>query len=330
MKKDNCNKATVIIPVFNSQKYLDRCLNSILSQKNISNYEVICIDDCSTDESREILKRYQQLYGIKVIYNAQNIGQGRSRIEGIENSTGDYIFFVDSDDYIAEDYLSTYMECVRNKEYDVVVGGFITVREKKKKICKRQNGGMGSIISYSHACCKMYRKQFLIDNNIDFGDYRKGEDIFWSISLVVKNARHKFIDYTGYYYYHNEKSTTKTLDYKDNFEQTVSDIFSEILLENKVEKNSNVYKFIEYAYVAGMLNALIIYNHGCGRKIILQKYSYFLTDLEKKFGRIEDNKFLYKWYWHGPSFKCRFGVWSIMNLNRIHIDKILFGLIGFL
>ena len=66
------------------------------------------------------------------------------------------------------------MECVRNKEYDVVVGGFITVREKKKKICKRQNGGMGSIISYSHACCKRYRKQFLIDNNIDFGDYRKG------------------------------------------------------------------------------------------------------------------------------------------------------------
>lgn len=324
-------KVSVIIPVFNTEALLGRCLESVISQ-NYGNFEVICIDDCSSDGSRAILDRYANLYKnkIKVIYNSENIGQGRSRMKGIAAAEGEYLFFVDSDDYIDKNYIKTYISQVKNVAYDVVVGGF-TRDENGKLDIHRNAPSIWSIISYSHACCKMYRRAFLLDNNIDFGDFRKGEDIYFSLMLVLHKGRHKFIDYSGYYYYANNNSTTKSMDYNSNFELVVSDIFTEILKKRKCYKpNSKLENYLEYAYVASMVNALIVYSHGCKADIMMRKYAFFKHDFKKKFEGFESNRALYKWHFSGPSLKCRLGVWVTMNAMRFHVDKLLFTVISFI
>ena len=158
-------KVSVIIPVYNTGELLKKCIDSVLEQ-SYNNVEIICIDDCSTDESPSVLKEYaRNNRNFIALYNSENIGQGRSRMKGISVAEGEYIFFVDSDDYLDKDYIKTYVEAVVSNQYDVVVGGFIR-DEGNRKYIHKVDSNIGSIISYSHACCKMYRKQFIVENNI--------------------------------------------------------------------------------------------------------------------------------------------------------------------
>ncbi len=314
------DKVSIIIPVYNTGNLLRRCLDSVLAQ-SYSNTEIICIDDCSTDDSPSVLREYADRYDdkFKVIFNSENIGQGRGRMKGISVSDGEYIFFVDSDDYIAEDYVDTYMKEVSGEKYDVVVGGFVR-DEEGKKYEHHIDQNIGSVISYSHACCKMYRKDFILDNGISFGDFRKGEDIYFSLMLVMKDAKHKFIDYCGYYYYLNNSSTTRTMNYNTNFERIVSDIFDKILADcGSLSRKHR--KYLEYAYVSGMINALLVYNKGCTVKECMNKYNYFLEDLKKKFPNYKTNKLLFRLQTLGPSLKCRLGVWVFMNGIKYKVDK---------
>ena len=322
-------KVSVIIPIYNSENYLVRCLDSVLSQ-SYSNYEVVCIDDCSRDKSAEILMAYKKKYGdkIKILNNVKNVGQGISRMRGISVSTGEYIFFVDSDDYIDKSYLDNYMSQVVGEEYDVVVGGFT---QDKNGVLKEHHiePSKWSIISFAHACCKMYRKRFIIENNIDFGNYRKGEDIYFSLMLVLQNARHKFIDYCGYYYYKNEASTTNSLNWKGEFECVVSQMFSELM--KKIDGNDiQIKKYIEYAYMAGMINAILTYGHGCGWENMKKKYYFFVNDLNEKFPNMLKNKMLYKLNLKGPTIKCKIGVAITALLLKLHICKFMFIVVSFI
>lgn len=92
-------KISLLIPVYNTEKYLKRCLDSVLNQ-TLKDIEIICVNDGSNDHSLEILKEYQSKYGIKVINSLKNEGLARARYHGIVNATGEYIMFLDSDDYL--------------------------------------------------------------------------------------------------------------------------------------------------------------------------------------------------------------------------------------
>lgn len=110
-------KVSVIIPCYNVEKTLDRCLESVMNQ-TYPLYEIICIDDCSTDGTLEKLQKYQ---GIKLIMHDQNKGLGITRQDGIAAATGDYIYFLDSDDYLHPDAIG-YL--VKNADGgDIVTGG---------------------------------------------------------------------------------------------------------------------------------------------------------------------------------------------------------------
>ena len=109
---------SVIIPVYNSEKYLKRCLTSVLNQ-TLSNIEIICVNDCSTDSSLEILKNYD----VKIIDLKENKGASFARNLGIKNAQGEFLAFIDSDDYIKEDFLEKLYKQSFNK--DVVKGNIL-------------------------------------------------------------------------------------------------------------------------------------------------------------------------------------------------------------
>ena len=170
-------KVTVIVPVYNVEKYLIRCLKSLMKQ-TYKNYEVICINDCSPDNSRDILENYTKKYPdiLRVIENEKNIGQGRSRIRAVRQAQGDYIMFVDSDDYIAADYIEHFMKEAEKNCYDIVIAGYTREVNGTYKQCDVINSPW-TLLCQPVVWAKLFRKTFILENKIDFSDARMGEDI---------------------------------------------------------------------------------------------------------------------------------------------------------
>jgi len=155
--KNNRVNTSVIIPVYNQEKYIERCIRSLLNQKlNRGSYEIIVIDDGSTDASLKIIKRYND--NIKILKNDKNMGLPFSLNKGIKESNANYVVRVDSDDYVSEyflEILTIYLDM--NKTIDAVACDYLLVDEREE-IIKRENSHIKPI-----ACGIMFRKDQLTE-----------------------------------------------------------------------------------------------------------------------------------------------------------------------
>ncbi len=126
-------KISIIMPVYNKRSYLERSLDSVLNQ-DFSDYELIAIDDGSTDESLEILKKYASKDKRVNVIHTENQGVSHARNIGLDNANGEYITFVDADDEIKQNYLSSLYEKMQEIDTDVVIQGIIKVFPDGHKI----------------------------------------------------------------------------------------------------------------------------------------------------------------------------------------------------
>lgn len=323
------DKVTLIIPVYNAEKYIRRCLDSIINQ-TYKNIEIICVNDCSPDNSAAIVKEYVDRYPAKIIYieNEKNTGPGLCRDKAVRLASGDFIMFVDSDDYISKDYVQIYLDEIVRKKCDVVIGGY--TKDIEGKLVKHKVlDSEWSAISYAVGWAKMYKKKFLIDNDIRFTSIRCGEDIFFCMTMFYYDMTYSVIDYQGYYYYFNKNSTTSTLSYEKRFEHQISEMFGTFIEKYNLTKISEKnYRMIEYNYIANMINALITYGHGCGPKFMKEKYDFFINDLKKKFPDYRRNPFIGILKPKGQSLKIRIGVGIVIMFHKIKLDKMLFRVIS--
>ncbi|MCQ2022958.1 glycosyltransferase, partial [Clostridium butyricum] len=169
---------SIIVPIYNTENYLKRCINSIINQ-NITNFEVILINDGSTDNSRKICEEYSKLYENIRLINQENLGQAYARNLGITEAKGKYIGFVDSDDYIDKNMYSNLVNIAESNRCDIAVCSDEKVydnsdvlqcskyaqsiiEEDKEKIIKMYL--LQQISSYS--CDKIFKKELLIKNKI--------------------------------------------------------------------------------------------------------------------------------------------------------------------
>lgn len=324
-------KVTVIVPVYNVEAYLARCLDSIVNQTS-ADYEIICINDCSPDNSQQILEEYASRYPEKltVLVNEQNMGLGRTRERGIRHAKGEYILFIDSDDYIRNDYVETYLKEMEAYPCDVVIGGY--TRDVDGELTEHKvPDSAWSVVTYPIACAKMFRKSFLTDNGLEFSDIRCGEDIYFSLCVFYYGARYRVIDYAGYYYYFNRKSITGSMNYDKNHEEFVSNIFANFLKKcdlSRLPKEKQ--QMIEYTYIANMVNALITYGHGGKVKRMRKKYNFFMEDLHQKFPGYKKNPYFGLFRPKGQTRKIRMGVGLTMGLHKVHLDRLMFYFISLL
>ncbi len=322
-------KVSVIIPVYNVERYLRRCLNSVLVQ-TYDDYEIICVNDKSPDNSNRILAQYVRKFPdkIKVYTNEENLGLGRTREKGLRHAEGKYVMFIDSDDYISSDYIETYVSAIEKGAYDMVIGGYIRDVEGRKK-AHYVSDSIWSVLTYPVAWAKIFRKAFILDNNIEFSDIRCGEDIYFSLSLAYHNVRYKVIDYAGYYYYFNKKSITGSMNYSKNHEQFVARIYSRFMKNHDVSGiDKNTRYAIEYSYIANMVNALITYDHGAGIKLMKKKYEYVMRELGRKFPNYRENPYIGIFKPKGQTLKIRMGVGVTMLLNKVGLDRLMFYVIA--
>lgn len=322
---------SVIVPIYNVHQYLRSCLESLVKQRNCS-YEIICIDDCSTDDSYAIAQSFQNANPnlITLYRNEENIGQGRTREHGISLARGSYITFVDSDDYLAPDYLQTFYDAGSSSEADIVIGGY--TRDCDGRLSPKDAPPMPwAITTYSIACAKIFRTGFLRENLIRFASQRQGEDIFFNIACYCSDPKAISIRYHGYYYRLNRNSTTNRITNDLGFEQSISQMFHDLLekwLDHELDEQRRL--VVSYAYFANMINALLTYGHGCGPQMMKRKLDYFYADAEVLFPNYDSLPiFSLKWQ-KGQTTKIKLSLWILMNLRRIRLDRVAYYLASFI
>lgn len=192
-------KVSVIIPIYNVEEYLAQCLESIINQ-TYRNLEIICINDCSTDNSLTILKEYQQKDSrIVILQNKENGGLAYTRNVGIQKAAGEYVLFVDSDDMIVGDLVESCLKVASDS--DMVCFDYRQVTEDKREAIRqyayKMADGLYTAESYFiesvrtnstifSVWSKFFRRQFLVDNHISFYDGILYEDMLFSFQCFVK------------------------------------------------------------------------------------------------------------------------------------------------
>lgn len=206
-------KVSIVVPVYNSAKYLRITLDSLINQ-SLEDIEIIAIDDASTDDSFSILKEYALLFPnkMRIFQNATNMGQGATRNRGIKEAKGEYIGFVDSDDYVSFDmYKMMYEGAVLNKYPEVITIGLIFVKDnyyfenrleylpknRSSVISPKENPNFISNQSPS-ACNKLFRSD-TIKNNL-FLENVMWEDVAFTYAKMFNASRILSINTPGYFY----------------------------------------------------------------------------------------------------------------------------------
>ncbi|MBR5598266.1 MAG: glycosyltransferase [Lachnospiraceae bacterium] len=220
-------KVSVIIPCFNAQFYIDRCLTSVTSQSiGIDSLEIICVDDASTDNTWEKLQQWEQRYPnqIMILHFDTNSRQGTARNVALQYATSPWISFVDSDDWIEPDYYQKLLYCGEQTASDIVICK--TIRDSSLELSFLDNTKTGEPNRFmvidslekrklflvlrsmdSLACAKIVRKDFLLENQIFFPEYLTYEDTYWGSLLHLYTNRVYFLEETLYHYYINEHSS---------------------------------------------------------------------------------------------------------------------------
>lgn len=209
-------KISIIIPCYNVEKYIKECLDSILMQE-LKEFEIICINDGSTDNTLEILNSYKEKYSNIKIINQSNKGLSTARNVGMKYAEGKYIYFVDADDFLSNDKALAliYNEAEKNK-LDVLFFSFENftddeeMKEKFKKhfLNKKRNEVLDEVLTgkemldyfintnqyYVTVWIQLVRKEFLLSNEIKFCDGIIYEDNLYTLELLLTATRVKCID----------------------------------------------------------------------------------------------------------------------------------------
>lgn len=253
-------KISVIIPVYNSQSYLERCLESVSSQ-TYSNIEVIIVDDGSTDASSHIYKRFEKDNSNVIVINKSNGGLSSARNAGMIAATGEYIFFLDSDDWLDSNYIEKCADKVLDKQVDLLFTPYI----REYRGCPQKNDlfeNKHRFFSKDDVCCVLLRKLFgeygselqhpaaIDDFSTAWGKFYKTEyckkisfvdtkiigteDAWFNINYLskIKNAQY-FGDV--YYHYYKQNDDSLVTSYNSNLLDGWKNLYK--LMNQFIEKN---------------------------------------------------------------------------------------------
>ncbi len=217
-------KVSIIIPVYNVEKYLYQCLESVINQ-TLKDIEIICVNDCSSDDSLNILKEYSEKdKRIVIIDLEENRGQGYCRNIAIDRASGDYIMFLDSDDWLDLDACELAYNQISKNQNDFVMFNYQRYlvskdmyhagTDFKKTFGDKINESRLKVsefdVNYIENCfstCRIYSKDFLNKNNIRYADLRFNQDNVFVFNAAVSADTISILDKPLYFYrIHNEST----------------------------------------------------------------------------------------------------------------------------
>ena len=321
-------KVSIIIPIYNSEQYLHRCFDSILANE-YENLEIIPINDGSKDGSQKVINEYTEKYPrIFFPIEQENQGIGMTRNNGIKKATGDYIMFIDNDDFIDKDYIKTYVDTAMEKDYDIVISGYRRVSDKKTLFEVNLDGKYRwtRFVSIS-PWGKIYKASYLKDNDIKFLKTPIGEDVYFNLQANTLTENIKIIDYIGYNWYYNGVSVTNTITNKIKKINIIELLDTHYgILKEKNSINENDKDLIELYFILLVIQFLQWISHKSNYKEISKNYDEFFNWIEEHFPNYKKCK-----YWKlskGDRLKVRLIIATVMISHKLHLGKLLVYIYG--
>lgn len=310
-------KVSVIIPVYNGKKAIKRCVDSVLNQ-TYTNLEIILLDDGSKDGSSGYI---HSLYGhldeerLRLV-TKENEGVAKTRNRGIQMAKGEYLSFVDQDDYLLPTYYEEYMQKVETTKAEIVVGGYqrISEEEKVSRIEKLDDSEWAKMV-VAAPWAHVYKTDFIRDNKVEFLSTGLGEDIYFNM-LAYSYAEHVVtIPSVSYMWVDNPISVSNS---KQN---VVSEKRSPLLLLNELKKhlpkeNKLGKDFEEYFFIRYVAWYFLFTFRGSDRKLFDKMYRNVMLWLKETYPEYRKNPYMALDKPKGDPFFIRLSVWIFYGLER--------------
>lgn len=245
---------SIIMPVYNAEKYLNRSIESIMNQ-TYNNIEIILVNDGSTDNSLSICSNYQKIDSRIKLINQENQGVSFARNKGIDESTGDYIMFIDSDDYIEKNMIEDMVAKITKDDIDLVISGIkmnyirkgqvvgeekYQLKDKMYSIEEMLNDILIDIdlICICGPCCKLYKTEILKNSKIKFtNEFTMGEDTWYNLDYIDACTGKVVTMSNIYYNYMRENPNSLFTKYYDDYIKITEKVYNKFL--NLLERKAN-------------------------------------------------------------------------------------------
>ncbi len=314
-------KLTVIIPVYNGQEYITRCLDS-LEKQSFTDFCVRLYDDGSKDQSSDVIRKYMASHPEMAISLVQqeNHGVAETRNTGIQDCDTPYIAFMDQDDVIDPDYFQTYMDAMEGSGTDVVCGGYRRVSPESGKVSRvvRLNRDPWARFVVPAPWAHLYRTAFLKKHPIRFLKTAIGEDIYFSLMAYAYTEKVDTIPDTGYQWIDNPKS------HSNHNQKTAQKAIDPFILLNALDRDlpspcciPEVYlEYFLYRYIVWYLLFTV---RRTPRSVVESQYHKLFNWLKQRCPGFSRNRLISLHKPAGEPFSIRLSVWGFNLLYKAHI-----------
>ncbi len=291
--EENNRLISIIVPIYNVEKYLSKCIESLLNQ-TYTNIEILLVNDGSTDNSKKICEQFKGKDSRIKLINKENGGLSDARNKGLQKSIGKYITFVDSDDYVEKNYIETLYSLITKFNSEIAIADFRVIKGDKQKIKEKDikeycitsekaiDEMLYSDFYYISACSKLYKKELF--ENVEFPKGKMFEDVGTTYKLIIKANKIACTNKKIYNYVIRNNSIT-TSKFKSEHYDLIE--LTKIMCEDILKKYPNMEK--------GVLRRKIYASISTLNRMLLSKKTKVDLDLVnyiKKNGKtiLKDNK----------------------------------------
>lgn len=324
-------KVSVIVPVYNAEKQISKCITSILNQK-FEDYELILIDDGSKDGSAVICDEYSRKDNRVLTIHRENAGVSQARNYGLTRARGDYVAFIDADDWIEENYLLNLVGRIKN--YDLFISGVIIDTWKDDNLIESHISSVNEsrvftrkelleaydkeypVICLSGPWCKLYRREILNKNNICFDKTMSlGEDVCFNMDYISKCNYIYFDREPGYHYFRENQYSLFNKYRKDLYEiyKCVNEKIWTLFIECKCDKES------QDRFICKYIDLMII----CLKNAYTNRDKNTSVERQNLIIKIENNAFIKRGEYNSTNIVNRFIYKLLYNKNNIILNLFL-------
>ena len=339
---ENKYKLSIVALVYNLEKYLPRCLDSLVNQ-TLDGIEILCVDDGSKDSAPQIIDDYANRYPDLVkAFHKENGGEFTTRNYGLEIAQGEYVTFVDTDDYVEPNWAEKLYNAAKENDADMAVCGFERIDLATGKVVSRDMTGFGNAVKEVNAlddfCVfinpapwnKIYKREKVKD--LRFKNFRGFNDMIFLASSYSKVEKIAFVSDVLYHYFLRYDSQIHSVNEQDvnNFKKYLLELKDLYVQEGKYENMQDIISFLVFLH----LGMSVMYRASYDKSI---KMGSMLKDtvryMDENFKSWRKNKFLRFGYSfrHGVKRIALWGVWWLykhnmgmvyINIYRFVIDKL--------
>lgn len=319
---------TIVIPVYNAEKYITNCLDSVVNQ-TFNNYEIVIVNDGSTDGTEEILEKYRVEYPKLIsVCKKQNGGLSSARNYGMERVHSKYVIFLDSDDYLDSAYVETLVREAEEKKADVVCSGQYRVTEDNQIVSHVRyhlDSEQKCVLRHLNMHGKLYRMDYIREHKVVFPEGKLYEDNSFNMVLFFLTNRISFLSYEGYYQLvHLDSITTRKILEKDVPFKELEDAIKYVVQNSSL---INDYDIFEYTLMSFLTYFILeankkhrlykLDNRKSDWKLIDKLCDFAKRLLEENCANYYKNKYLNIFRKSDVGIKQKIGVFVFVKLLRI-------------